>query len=188
MPAPTRPSMRPSSMNGTRMNQLVAPTSFMTATSRRRAKMASWMVFTTRAMAPSMTPPATIKATVLRVEKWAKGVLDDLPRVADVVHARLVVVTRWPAAVMFCAFAGTTGTRAAWRPLFMTLTRSGSPLNMPLNSVYAWVLSTIAAILDLDRHHAVKLVADGGDLLGAGRRLHEDGHLRPRPATGPWPC
>ena len=61
--APTRPSIRPSSMNGTRMNQLVAPTSFMTATSRRRAKMASWMVLTTRAMAPSITPPATIKAT-----------------------------------------------------------------------------------------------------------------------------
>ena len=39
-------------MNGTRMNQLVAPTSFMTATSRRRAKMASWMVLTIRATAP----------------------------------------------------------------------------------------------------------------------------------------
>ena len=45
-------------MNGTRMNQLVAPTSFMTATSRRRAKMASWMVFTISATAPTITPTA----------------------------------------------------------------------------------------------------------------------------------
>src|SRR5205823_7430819 len=35
--APMRPCTRPSNMNGTRMNQLVAPTSFITATSRRRA-------------------------------------------------------------------------------------------------------------------------------------------------------
>ena len=32
-------------MNGSRMNQLVAPTSFITETSRRRAKMAMRMVF-----------------------------------------------------------------------------------------------------------------------------------------------
>ena len=56
--APTIPWMSPSSMNGTRMNQLVAPTSFMTATSRRRAKMASWMVLTISATAPIITPIA----------------------------------------------------------------------------------------------------------------------------------
>ena len=37
---PTRPWTTPSSMNGTRMNQLVAPTSFITSISRRRANIA----------------------------------------------------------------------------------------------------------------------------------------------------
>ena len=43
-PAPSRPWIIPSDMNGNRMNQLVAPTSFITDTSRRRAKMAMRMV------------------------------------------------------------------------------------------------------------------------------------------------
>jgi hypothetical protein len=38
------PWTSPSSMNGTRMNQLVAPTSFITSISRRRANMAVRMV------------------------------------------------------------------------------------------------------------------------------------------------
>jgi hypothetical protein len=37
--APMSPVMKPSSTNGQRMNQLVAPTSRMISTSRRRAKM-----------------------------------------------------------------------------------------------------------------------------------------------------
>ena len=35
--APVRPTIIPSIMNGQRMNQLVAPTSRITSTSRRRA-------------------------------------------------------------------------------------------------------------------------------------------------------
>jgi hypothetical protein len=35
--APIRPQTSPSTMNGQRMNQLVAPTSRITSTSRRRA-------------------------------------------------------------------------------------------------------------------------------------------------------
>ena len=36
-PAPARPTITPSIMNGQRMNQSVAPTSRITSTSRRRA-------------------------------------------------------------------------------------------------------------------------------------------------------
>src|ERR671911_270953 len=36
---PRKPTMIPSITNGQRMNQLVAPTSFMTSTSRRRARV-----------------------------------------------------------------------------------------------------------------------------------------------------
>ena len=42
---PARPCSRPSSMNGSRMNQLVAPTSFITSISRRRANIAVRIVF-----------------------------------------------------------------------------------------------------------------------------------------------
>ena len=40
-----KPWIRPSSMNGTRMNQSVAPTSFITSISRRRANIAVRIVF-----------------------------------------------------------------------------------------------------------------------------------------------
>ena len=43
--APIRPQMMPSMTNGQRMNQLVAPTSFITSTSRRRAKIDRRIVF-----------------------------------------------------------------------------------------------------------------------------------------------
>ena len=42
---PTSPQTSPSSMNGPRMNQFVAPTSFITSISRRRAKIESRIVF-----------------------------------------------------------------------------------------------------------------------------------------------
>ena len=42
---PTTPQTSPSSTNGPRMNQFVAPTSFITSISRRRAKIESRMVF-----------------------------------------------------------------------------------------------------------------------------------------------
>ena len=42
---PARPCSSPSSMNGPRTNQLVAPTSFITSISRRRAKIAKRIVF-----------------------------------------------------------------------------------------------------------------------------------------------
>ena len=43
--APARPHKTPSSMNGPRTNQFVAPTSFITSISRRRAKIESRIVF-----------------------------------------------------------------------------------------------------------------------------------------------
>ena len=42
---PAAPQSRPSSMNGPRTNQFVAPTSFITSISRRRAKIESRIVF-----------------------------------------------------------------------------------------------------------------------------------------------
>ena len=50
-------------MNGTRMNQLVAPTSFITDTSRRRAKMAMRMVFRMRTAAETMSTMAMARQT-----------------------------------------------------------------------------------------------------------------------------
>ena len=43
--APISPASSPSIMNGPRTNQFVAPTSFITSISRRRAKIESRMVF-----------------------------------------------------------------------------------------------------------------------------------------------
>ena len=55
------PWISPSHMNGTRMNQLVAPTSFMTWISRRRAKVARRMVFTIRNSDEASSTPAMAK-------------------------------------------------------------------------------------------------------------------------------
>ena len=55
------PWIRPSHMNGTRMNQLVAPTSFMTWISRRRANVASRMVLTMRNSDDASRTPAMAK-------------------------------------------------------------------------------------------------------------------------------
>ena len=57
----------PSHMKGTRMNQFVAPTIFMTDTSRRRAKMARRMVFRISTIADSRRIPATTKKTIWRI-------------------------------------------------------------------------------------------------------------------------
>ncbi len=50
-------------MNGNRMNQLVAPTSFITETSRRRAKMAMRMVLRISTEADSRRTTATVRKT-----------------------------------------------------------------------------------------------------------------------------
>ena len=47
---PPRPCSSPSSMNGPRTNQFVAPTSFITSISRRRAKIDSRIVFAIRSV------------------------------------------------------------------------------------------------------------------------------------------
>ncbi len=54
---------QPSDMNGTRMNQLVAPTSFITDTSRRRAKMAMRMVLRMSTAAETIRTMATARQT-----------------------------------------------------------------------------------------------------------------------------
>ena len=64
--APSTPQIIPSSMNGQRTNQLVAPTSFMTSTSRRRAKMESRIVLpiSSTAAMPSTTAMPAITASI----------------------------------------------------------------------------------------------------------------------------
>ncbi len=57
------PWTRPSHMNGIRMNQFVAPTSFMTATSRLLAKIARRIVFKMRTVADSSRTKASTKRT-----------------------------------------------------------------------------------------------------------------------------
>ena len=57
---PIAPTIMPSITNGQRMNQLVAPTSFITSTSRRRAKIDSRIVFATSAIDASTSSAASI--------------------------------------------------------------------------------------------------------------------------------
>ena len=54
-------------MNGSRMNQLVAPTSFITETSRLRAKMAMRMVFRMSTDADNRSTTATDRKTHWRI-------------------------------------------------------------------------------------------------------------------------
>ena len=65
-PEPKRPWIMPSDMKGTRMNQLVAPTNFMTDTSRRRAKMAMRIELRMRTAAEMIKMTATLKKTHLK--------------------------------------------------------------------------------------------------------------------------
>ena len=58
--APMRPVTNPSSTNGQRMNQLVAPTRRMISTSRRRAKMLSRTVVLMSSTAASAKTPVAI--------------------------------------------------------------------------------------------------------------------------------
>ena len=60
---PISPWIMPSDMNGSRMNQLVAPTSFITETSRRRAKIAIRIVFRINTPAESSSTNATATNT-----------------------------------------------------------------------------------------------------------------------------
>src|SRR6202042_3691163 len=57
------PCSSPSDMKGTRMNQLVAPTSFITETSRLRAKMAMRMVLRIRTAADTIRTMAMARQT-----------------------------------------------------------------------------------------------------------------------------
>ena len=60
--APATPQSTPSSMNGPRTNQLVAPTSFITSISRRREKIDSRIVLAiSKVDAASSNKTATMK-------------------------------------------------------------------------------------------------------------------------------
>ena len=63
---PTNPTVTPSIRNGQRMNQLVAPTSFMISTSRLRAKMESRMVL-------EMSSTATMPSSTMKIEQEVAG-------------------------------------------------------------------------------------------------------------------
>ena len=85
---PTTPQIRPSSMNGPRTNQFVAPTSFITSISRRREKIESRIVFAIRsAEETSRTIVATRKAIVEHASD-VQDPIGDLLAVLDLLHAR----------------------------------------------------------------------------------------------------
>ena len=103
--------MSPSSMNGTRMNQFVAPTSFITSISRRRANMAVRIVFqinitATRAARRPRRGSARARKPVT--------LLDPAPRYFagedDLLHAGLVLelLGRSPPMTLASAVRGTT--------------------------------------------------------------------------------
>src|SRR5918995_2938294 len=62
---PTRPQIKPSSMNGPRTNQFVAPTSFITSISRRRAKIERRIVFAIRIAAAERSTRTAIPKMAL---------------------------------------------------------------------------------------------------------------------------
>src|SRR5438067_808303 len=66
---PKTPCTRPSAMNGIRMNQFVAPTSFITSISRRRANIAMRIEFTMSTSDVAPTISAMISAKLLNFEK-----------------------------------------------------------------------------------------------------------------------
>ena len=69
--APSTPQSRPSTMNGPRTNQFVAPTSFITSISRRRAKIESRIVFAIRRTdAISRITTATRNTTSITRATW----------------------------------------------------------------------------------------------------------------------
>ena len=64
--APPSPASSPSIMNGPRMNQFVAPTSFMTSISRRRAKIESLIVFAISSVDDTSRTTNAISTTIHR--------------------------------------------------------------------------------------------------------------------------
>ena len=80
--------MSPSTMNGMRMNQLVAPTSFMTSISRRRANMAVRIVFQIRMHATRARAPGDRDEHPPQEVRHGVDPLHRLLGVHDVLHAR----------------------------------------------------------------------------------------------------
>ena len=66
MTAPSKPCTKPSTMNGSLMNQLVAPTSRMTLTSRRREKIAIRMALRISTSAEISSTSAMTSSTICR--------------------------------------------------------------------------------------------------------------------------
>ena len=85
---PMRPCNRPSSMNGRRMNQFVAPTSFITSISRRRAYIAVRIVFQISSTVD--TRRNTVMINVREPDEVAKAAqhVDLITREHDRLHPR----------------------------------------------------------------------------------------------------
>ena len=110
--APRSVWMMPSTMNGTRMNQFVAPTSFITSISRRRANIATRIVLRmSRAAATSRSTGGErgSRTPILLNVSWIA--LDDLEGEHDLVHARLGLGTVWPRALTTSGSLVTGATR-----------------------------------------------------------------------------
>ena len=89
---PISPWTKPSSMNGTRMNQLVAPTSFITSISRRRANMAVRMVLRMSRVEASSKKTAEDEQALVDEVGHALHLLDHVGGGADLEDVGLLAV------------------------------------------------------------------------------------------------
>ena len=80
--------------NGQRMNQLVAPTSFMISTSRLRAKIESRMVLEMRSTATMPSSTMKPEQEVAGLRREAEQLVGDLLAVADLVDDGVAVEAR----------------------------------------------------------------------------------------------
>ena len=121
-------------MNGTRINQLVAPTSFMTPTSRRLAKMASWIVLRISSDAAISATSATIQRNVV-TKRVTRRIVLMVSRAYLTSFTPAAFWNRRPIASTSSAFWGTTRKLGgSWSGDWMLSLNSGESRKMRLNS------------------------------------------------------
>ena len=106
-----KPWIRPSSMNGTRMNQSVAPTSFITSISRLRANIAVRIVFQISRMAANSR--ATDRITVYRPTNP---------------FSREITSSCWSASTIFDTFGRSPRLSRSWRSVLTSVASVGTTL------------------------------------------------------------
>ena len=156
-------------MNGTRMNQLVAPTSFITSISRRRANIAIRMVLRMSRPAANSRKPATTKMPTVNVleRSWMSRIVFEA-RMTSFTPARSRKVLASDSTLSASLFTGSTrydGRQVLGPHAVDHLGRVGEePLELLVGRLLVEVLDAgdLGALLEV--------TADRVDLLGGGRR------------------